>query len=86
MELTKTDIAKAAVGWIVAGGTTLIVKGFIENNTNPDTLMQKVSVTAASVVIGGMAKDATRKYTDEQIDKLIAAWNSAVNTVNAMRA
>jgi len=86
MEMTKTDIAKAAVGWIVAGGTALIVKGFIDNNTNPETAMQKIGVTAASVVIGGMAKDATRKYTDEQIDKLIDYWNSAVTTVKTMRA
>lgn len=86
MEMTKTDIVKAVVGWIVAGGTSLIIKGIIENNTAPEKLTQKVAIFAASVAIGGMAKNATRKYTDEQIDWLIDTWNSAVDTVKAMKA
>lgn len=86
MDTTKTDIVKTVVGYIVAGGTALIVKGIIDNNTSPESLPQRVAVTAASLAIGGIAKDATRKYTDEQIDKLIDAWNSAVDTVKAMKA
>lgn len=81
MEMTKTDIVKSVVGWIVAGGTGLIVKGIIENNTEPETLKAKVCITAASIAIGGMAKDATRKYTDAQIDWLIETWNSAADFV-----
>ena len=85
MEMTKTDIAKAAVGYVVAAGTSLIVKGFIENNTSPETLIQKVTVTAASIAIGGMAKDATRKYTDQQIDKLIELWEDAKDAVRSLK-
>lgn len=86
MEMTKTDIVKAVVGWTVAAGTSLIVKGIIENNTAPEKLTQRVAIAAASIAIGGIAKDATRKYTDAQIDWLIDTWNSAVDSVNAMKA
>jgi hypothetical protein len=76
---------KAVVGYVVAGGTALVVKGFIDNNTNPETMPSKIMVAAASVAIGGIAKDATRKYTDEQIDKLIAAWNDAKEAVRSLK-
>lgn len=72
--ISKTDIAKNVVGLIVGAGTAKITKRVISNNIEPEKKVDKVTVTAASLVIGSMASDATRKYTDAKIDEIVDWW------------
>lgn len=74
--MTKLELAKNAVSIVVGAGASKIVSSIIQNNTNPKTLADKVSMSAGSVVIGMMVADAAKKYTDAQIDE-IAAWYKA---------
>lgn len=74
--MTKLEIAKRATSFIVAAGTSKIVNSIIQNNTAPETVTDKVTITGASVVIGSMAADATSTYTGAKIDE-IAAWYRA---------
>lgn len=61
---------KFAVSGIVGIGTGKIVGGVIKNNISPETLIDKVTVTAAAWVIGAMATKATKTHTDEMIDEV----------------
>jgi hypothetical protein len=81
--MTKTEIVKQIVGLVVAAGTAQIVKGVIENNTNPVKVPEKVALAAAAFVVGAMAKEATKQYTDKQIDWIIKTWNDAVEKIKA---
>lgn len=71
--MTKLELAKNAVSIVVGAGTSKIVSSIIQNNTNPKTLADKVSMSAGSMVIGMMVADAAKKYTDAQIDE-VAVW------------
>lgn len=77
--LTGLDITKKAVGFVVGAGTTRIVVGIIENNTDPEKLHEKAAIITAGVVIGSMAKDATQKYTDAKIDEIAAWWKENIS-------
>lgn len=63
------DITKKAASFIVGAGTGKIVAAIIQDNVDPEKIHEKVEVIAAGVVIGAMAKDATKHYTDAKIDE-----------------
>jgi hypothetical protein len=69
----RLAITKYIVSWIVGAGVGTIVHRVIDNNVEPETKVQKITVPAASLVLGYAAKDASAAYTNAKIDKL-AAW------------
>lgn len=77
--MKKLDIVKAVTTFIVGAGTTQIVNGIVTSNTAPEKVTDKVAVKGASVVIGMMAADATKSYTDEKIDEVAAWYNENFN-------
>ena len=76
--MTKTQIAKHVTSAIVGWSTSKVVRNVIENNTEPDGTTDKLAVTIGSYVLGAIAADASKKWTDAQIDKLIAWWTDDV--------
>lgn len=77
--MTKLDIAKGVASFIVGAGTAKIVGQVIENNTMPNSNLDKVTMKAGAFVIGGMAAEATKKSTDQKIDKIASWWKTNVN-------
>lgn len=67
------DALKSVVSLVVGVGTSKIVHTIIRNNVDPENVIDEVTVYAGSAVIGMMAADATKKYTDDKIDAA-AAW------------
>lgn len=76
--MTKLDCTKAVVTFIVGAGTTKIVSSIVQNNTARESIIDKVTVTAGSVVLGMMAADATKLYTNAKIDAAAAWWKENV--------
>lgn len=75
---TPGNIARATVGFVVGSGTGKIAREIIVHNTHaPETKLDKVTMSAAAVVIGMMAKDATKNYTDTKIRKWQESWRKA---------
>jgi hypothetical protein len=81
--MTKIELAKAAVGFVVGAGTSKIAGSIIRNNVSPDKVTDQVAVVSATVVIGMMAADATRKYTDDKIDEAVAWYRINVLKIPA---
>lgn len=73
--MNKLDLAKSAVSIVVGAGTSKIVGSIIKNNVSPEKLTDKVTIAAATFVVGAMVADATSMYTNAKIDEL-AAWCS----------
>lgn len=71
--MTKLQLTKTLTSFVITAGTTKIVNGIIENNTDRTKLSDNLSVGAASIVLGMMVGDITRRYTDVKIDE-IHAW------------
>jgi hypothetical protein len=67
---------------VVGLGTTKIVGKIIKNNVSPETLVDKVTVVAAAWVMGGIAHQATKKYTEQAIDD---AWDAGVKIVDKFK-
>jgi hypothetical protein len=82
---TKLDIVKAVATFVVGSGTTKIVAGVIKNNTNPDSVQDQVAIASAGFVIGTMAAQATKDYTDRSIDQIAATYHSLMAKKNATR-
>lgn len=76
--MTKIQLIKLAVNIVVGAGTAKIVASTIENNTNPEKVTDQVATQAAAGVLGWMACDATRAYTDAKIDEIAAWYNDRV--------
>lgn len=81
--MSKTLIAKRIVSGVVAIGTTKIIHGIISSTTDPESATDKVAIFASSVVLGSMAKDLTKKYTDAKIDAAIAWYKTVQNKIDA---
>jgi hypothetical protein len=80
--MTKTDFAKAAVSLVVGTGTAKVVREIIKNNTTPEKVTDKAAIIIASYVLGAIAADASKVWTDAKIDKLIAWWIANVTDRN----
>jgi len=72
--MTKTEIAKALTSCVVGFATSTVVKEIVKNNTDPEKVADKAAVIIASYVLGAIAADASKKWTDSKIDELIAQW------------
>ena len=78
--MDKIQIAKNAVSLLVGFGTGRVVKEVIENNTDPDTVSDKVGIVVGSYVLGALAADAAKGWTDQKIDKAISWWQNRVTS------
>lgn len=76
--MTKLEVAKRATSLVVGFGTSAIVAGFIKNNSAPANAAEKVAMPAAALVIGMMAVEVTRKYTDHKFDEAVAWYRENV--------
>ncbi len=72
---------KFGVSAIVGMGTGKIVAKVIKEHAPMDTLIDKVTVTAAAWAISGMAVTATKKYTNETIDQTAETIATVVEKV-----
>jgi hypothetical protein len=79
----KIDYLKKTVSFVVSAGTAKIIKSVIENNVPTETAIEKVTVTAASVAIGGAVGELTSDYTDRQIDEIVVFLQKIKNRKNA---
>ena len=67
--MNKLDIAKAATSLIVGMGVSRTVNGIVRTNVPIVTIIDKVTVSASTFVVGSMAAASTKKYTDAKIDE-----------------
>jgi hypothetical protein len=77
--MTKLDITKRVVSSVVGYGAGKIVTKSIHNNAHPESTLDRVSMGASTLVIGSMASEATKRYTDRKIDELVYWWKTNVN-------
>lgn len=76
---TKLGVAKFVVSGIVGIGTGKIVGRIIREHITPETLIDKITVTAAAWVIGALATEATKSYTNDAIDQVVETVTTTVN-------
>jgi hypothetical protein len=77
--MNKVQIAKTIANVIVGAGTYRLVNGIVENNMETETTTDKVLAQSTSLVIGAMASNVTRSYTDQKIDEIVAWWKTTTN-------
>jgi hypothetical protein len=79
MPRSKREIAKSVVGFIVGYGAQRIAKNIVDKNTDEEErLHNRAVVYSGTVVIGFMAADAARAYTDKSIDQFCDWWETEV--------
>ncbi|QZE10610.1 hypothetical protein SEA_BILO_35 [Streptomyces phage Bilo] len=79
MPKSKIDIVKTAVGFVVGFGASRIAKAVIDKNTDEEErLHNRAAVASAQLVVGMMAADAARSYTDRKIDEAVEWWDANI--------
>lgn len=76
--MEKIALVKKAVTFVVGVGTTQIVRTVIQKVVEPETIKDRILVGAGSMAIGGMVADATKSYTNRQIDEIVTLWNEEI--------
>lgn len=71
--MNKLEIAKKAVTIVIGLGASKISASIIKNNVPTETVIEKVTVTSAAIVIGMMASESTKKFTETKIDEIVAS-------------
>lgn len=71
----KINIAIQAVKLVASGivgiGTGKVVGKIVKENVPVETLIEKITITAATCIISAMATQATKKYTNDAIDEVV---------------
>lgn len=80
--MNKIEIVKKVTTIVVGLGASKISATIIKNNVATENVIDKVTVTAGSVVIGMMVSDVTKKYTSDKIDELADSLREAKNKLN----
>lgn len=78
MQINPLAITKGVVSFVVASGTSKIIGSIVRNNVSPEKVSETVAIYSATVVLGAMAADATKKYTDKTIDEIAQFYNENV--------
>lgn len=81
MKFGKIELVKFVASGIVGMGTGKIVGKIIKNNVTPETMLEKITVTAAAWVIAGMATKATKKVADEMVDEVAKTVDDAIHII-----
>lgn len=81
MGFNALTVAKFVVSGVVGIGTGKIVGKVIKTHVTPETLIDKVTVTAAAWVIGAIATERTKTYTNDMIDDVVQQGSRVVNDV-----
>lgn len=76
------SLAKTLVSAIAGLGATSITTQLIKNNVVPGSLIQKITIPVATMVIGSMAGGAVGSYTSTSIDELAEAIQQAKEKFN----
>lgn len=76
--MTKTTLAKRTAALVVGFTTAKVVKEIIKNNVTIDQTADKAAVMIAGYVLGAIAADASKEWTDAKIDMLIEWWTKNV--------
>jgi hypothetical protein len=79
--MNKLDIARGVVKFVVGAGASTISAKIIANHVQPENVIQKVTVTSGSVVIGMMVADASKKFVDTKIDEYVDAFRDMKKTI-----
>lgn len=73
MNINPVSVIKFVAAGIVGLGTSKIVGKIIKDHVQPETVIEKAAVVAATWVISGIATRATKDFTNETIDDVVEA-------------
>lgn len=83
--MTKTGIAKMAIGFVVGTGTKIIIKAIVRNNVDISKVADKVAVEAATWVLSALVAKGAKQYTDKMINDLISQWQEIKSKIDEAR-
>jgi hypothetical protein len=81
MNINALSVVKFVASGLVGLGTGKIVGKIIKDHVQPETLIDKVTVTAAAWVISAVVTKATKDYTTETIDDTVEAVTDIIHRV-----
>lgn len=81
MNINPLSVVKLVASGVVGIGTGKIVGKIIRDHVQPETVIDKVTVTAAAWVIAGIATRATKEYTNVTIDETVETVKDHIKNI-----
>lgn len=76
--MTKIEIAKKGVSFVVGVGVSHIVFSIIDNNVAQETVPQKIFTFAGKQAIGMVVGEIVKERVNDKLDKAEAWWKENV--------
>jgi len=70
--MDKLTVAKRIISAAVGFSVSKIVYSVVENNVSASSAVDRAAIAAGTYVLGAIAADASRNYTDAKIDEIVA--------------
>ena len=67
----KITTVKQTARILIGFGATSITSQIIKNNVVPGSMFQKITITAATIALGGLLGESLGEYSDEKIDTVV---------------
>lgn len=75
--IPPASVAKSVIGFVAAGGASIIAKDIIANNIDePDTLIQKIKIVGGTAVVAMMVRHAVKDFIGDEIDDIETNYNT----------
>jgi hypothetical protein len=75
--MDKIKLAKGIASLVVGSSSGYVVAQVIKNNTDPETVIDKIKLVSGTFVLGSMVSDLSKDYTDTKIDELVAWYQKS---------
>lgn len=70
----RVKTTKTIARFVTGLSASYVIGNIIKNNVAPTTKIQKIEVVIGTIVIGGVVINATDKYVDDMIDKIVNSF------------
>lgn len=75
------EMVKTVTTFAVGAGSAKIIASVIANNVTPKTMIDRITMSSASVVMGMMVGDLTKTYTSNKIDEIASVISQVKSQV-----
>jgi hypothetical protein len=76
--MTKIQLTKKIVRFVVGNSVVFATASVVHNNVSTQKPLQKVEAIVAAAVLGHLVAEHTMDWTDEKIDQLVAWYQANV--------
>lgn len=69
--MTKIELTKTAIRFVVGSSVSYIVANVIKNNVEPTNIVQQGELMVGTLALGYASSEFAGRYTDQKVDEVV---------------